>query len=90
MSRSYRKHPIMKYAGNKDYKKRFNRKLRRTAGIEDIPDGNAYKKMNESWDINDIVSRCSWEEYKEYINSYNPREDEEELYRRWYKWYKGK
>lgn len=83
MSRSYKKHPIIKYAGNKDYKKRFNRKLRRTTGIEDIPNGNAYKKMNESWDINDIIDWCSWEKYKSWNINNN-------TYREWYKTYKGK
>ena len=87
MSRSYKKYPILKYAGNKDYKKRFNRKLRRTTNIEDIPDGNAYKKMNESWEINDIIDRCSWEEYKKW---YPDNKNEIDLYRQWYKTYKVK
>ena len=95
MSRSYKKHPVIKYAGNKDYKKLFNRRLRRTAGIDDIPNGNAYKKMNESWEINDICSRCDWPQYRDidwyWDNFYGfPRKTEEELYRDWYKCYKGK
>ena len=101
MSRSYKKHPIIKYAGNKDYKKRFNRKLRRTTKIDDIPNGNAYKKMNESWEINDIVSRYTWPQYKlmseewdRYYQNigwsiFNKRTDEEK-YRDWYRTYKGK
>lgn len=103
MSRSYKKHPIIKYAGCKDYKKLYNRRLRRSnkIGLEDIPNGNAYKKMNESWNINDIVDGCTWPEYKimsdewdrHYENTgwsiFNKR-TEEEKYRDWYKCYKGK
>lgn len=88
MSRSYKKHPIIKYAGCKDLKKIYNRRLRRSnkIGLEDIPNGNAYKKMNESWNINDITDWCSWEECKQW----NFVEDTPEGYRWWYKTFKGK
>lgn len=86
MSRSYKKHPIIKYAGCKDYKKIYNRKLRRTTNIDDIPNGNAYKKMNESWNINDITSWCSWEACKRWESIENTPEE----YRWWYKTFKGK
>lgn len=86
MSRSYKKHPVIKYAGCKDFKKLYNRRLRRSnkIGIEDIPNGGAYKKFNESWNINDIEEMCTWEEYQFWYA------DEEESYRWWYKTYKAK
>lgn len=81
MSRSYKKFPCYKCAGDKTNKKTFNRKLRRTTGIEDIPSGNAYRKMNESWDINDFVCYCTWENYKGWECHKN--DNEQELYIEW-------
>lgn len=64
MSRSYRKG--FQCAGDKDLKKLFNRKLRRTQlkETEDLPIGNAYKKMNESWDIADYRWEIVEEDYE--------------------------
>lgn len=64
MSRSYRKG--VQCAGDKDLKKLFNRKLRRTQlkETEDLPIGNAYKKMNESWDIADYRWEIVEEDYE--------------------------
>lgn len=60
MSRSRKKtpscHVIAKHSG---IKKVFNRRLRRNfvvdeyEGVSPIPDGNAYRRMNESYDIDD-------------------------------------
>lgn len=85
MSRSYKKNHIIKYAGDKEYKKLFNRKLRRVTSLDEIPNGKAYKKMNESWDIDDIRSYCSWEDYKEICKWRGQNEDE--LYNEWKKCY---
>lgn len=54
MSRSRKKHPLIKCAGDKGFKKLFNRRFRRKKDL-DFPSGNAYRKTNESWDICDIV-----------------------------------
>ena len=58
MSRSRKKHPVFKDndgAGKKKrIKKLFNRRLRRNADNLDLPDGNAYKRQNEAWDICDF------------------------------------
>ena len=54
MSRSRKKHPLIKCAGDKGLKKIFNRRFRRNKDL-DFPSGNAYRKTNESWEICDIV-----------------------------------
>lgn len=54
MSRSRKKHPLIKCAGDKSLKKIFNRRFRRNKDL-DFPSGNAYRKTNESWEICDIV-----------------------------------
>ena len=51
MSRSYKKHPYSKDRPSKGMKKFANKKVRHT---KDIPNGKAYKKVFESWDI------CDW------------------------------
>ncbi len=57
MSRSYKKTPIIKGAGSGPYGKRCaNRKVRRTQTIL-LQNKRAYKKLYESWDINDYISR---------------------------------
>lgn len=50
MSRSYKKHSRVKDPANKNMKKFANKKVRRT---KDVPNGKAYKKLFESWDISD-------------------------------------
>jgi hypothetical protein len=64
MSRSYRKHPWA-VLGDKEYKKIFNRKLRRIKNNKDdyydFPQNNYYKKANQTYYINDWNWDCSWE-----------------------------
>jgi len=50
MSRSYRHTTIIKDKNNKSMKKYANKKVRHT---DDIPNGKAYKKCFESYDISD-------------------------------------
>lgn len=62
MSRSYKKHPIVKDNGKgKKKSKRFaNHTVRRD---KDTPlKGGNYKKMSESWEIADFVTRYSIED----------------------------
>lgn len=62
MSRSYKKYP---YYGPKDqdYKKISNRKIRRMGKRgEDLPDGNAYRKVIDPWDICDYSTSITWED----------------------------
>ena len=88
MSRSYKHHPYFKCAGDTSYKKLFNRWLRRTKGIEEIPDGNAYRKIYCSWEIADFIFNGSWEEFKQW--SYNEDKSEEELWAEWKRLYGSK
>lgn len=69
MSRSYKKYPSAKWERSCKFGQRqANKKVRRT--LQDIPNGKAYKKIYESWNICDykfvsfLPSR--WEEYKKY------------------------
>ena len=59
MTRSRKKTPCCHYV-NKDgwYKGHYNRRLRRNPidwdeGVPSLPDGNAYRRANESWEIDD-------------------------------------
>lgn len=54
MSRSRKKHPLVKCACDKDMKKIYNRRFRRKKDL-DFPSGNAYRKTNEPWAICDVV-----------------------------------
>lgn len=57
MSRSYKKHPITKDGGrsSKIGKKLANKKVRKN--VDKLPSkGKAYKKIYNSWDINDYIS----------------------------------
>lgn len=54
MSRSRKKNPIIKTAGDKSLKRIFNRRFRRNKEL-DFPSGNAYRKTNEPWEIADVT-----------------------------------
>ena len=96
MSRSYKKNPIYTDGSARSTKatKRFaNKSVRRR---DDVPNGSAYKKVFESWNIHDYVNRWSWEEAKafwesgdnEYLRKYYPTL--KEFYRYWLKLCKAK
>ena len=56
MSKSFKKTPIIKYAGYGAYgKKLANRKVRRTHN-EIFTKGNLYRRMYQTWNINDCIS----------------------------------
>lgn len=61
MSRSVKKHPVVKDGDSGVFgKKLANKKVRRT---EDVPmKGKGYRKIFESWDIHDYVNRWTKEE----------------------------
>lgn len=81
MSRSKKKNNIYKTAGDTEYKKIYNRSIRRNLKQElrasddpdtvQLPQGKSYKKMNCSWNIADYIARYSWEDCKNLL--YNPR-----------------
>lgn len=90
MSRSYRHSNYVKCCGDKSYKKVFNRRLRRSSKYsspDSIPAGNAYRKLNESYDIVDYRFDSSWEEFRKW-NTVDG--SEEEAYAKWKRTYKSK
>lgn len=60
MSRSYKKTSIIKYCGNSRFGKRQANKKVRVYNDVSLK-GNSYKKLYESYNINDIVEYCSKE-----------------------------
>lgn len=92
MSRSFKKVGHCKCERScKKGKKYANRRLRRKGINFEIPNGKAYKKLNESWDICDYKSIETWEQYKAWWS--RPRwwqEPKEVDYFEYYKSYKMK
>lgn len=64
MSRSYRKGG--QCAGDKSFKKIFNRKLRRNESPENTYQYGGYKKLNNAWDIADYHYTFSWNDFKKW------------------------
>lgn len=62
MGKTYKKTPILKSSENRDSKKIFNRKLRRSSEVELEGKGNYYKKLNNSYDICDYSQYWSEDE----------------------------
>jgi len=106
MSRSYKKHPIIKDGGKskKIGKKYANRKVRRA---KDLVDGCMYKNVFCRYDICDVIIRWTYKEhladvlaeYKQYrmgtlkygcIVRTNPLWEETSTYAWWRKTYLGK
>lgn len=96
MSRSYKKNPYHTDGSPKttqENKKFANKKVRNT---EDLPNGGAYKKVSESWDIHDFIIRWTWEEAKalwecgdnQYLRDHYPTL--KDFYRYWLKYYRSK
>jgi hypothetical protein len=82
------KHPHVK-VGDKEYKKIFNRRLRRIKDDDmyyDFPDGNAYKKANQPWDIVDYSCSSDWDDFKSWYG-YDKFENDEEAYSYWRRHY---
>lgn len=54
MSRSYKKTPSCHIISKNGWmKKKFSRRVRKLGRSQDIPGGNAYRKLNDSYDIAD-------------------------------------
>ena len=87
MTRSRKKTPCC-HIVKKDtwFKGHYNRKLRRTPidyeeGVSSIPDGNAYKRANESWFIDDWKSLfTTFEDWQDWDDGPDARNE----YERWY------
>lgn len=73
MSRSYRKNPILKNGKSahqlkKEASRITRRRINRGDYDDSLPQNCQYKKLYDSWDICDYVSRYSIPEVKKYIN----------------------
>ncbi|WP_053957331.1 hypothetical protein [Inediibacterium massiliense] len=71
MSRSHKKIPIVKDSGSKEWSKRqASKAVRRYKKV--IQNGSSYKKLFESWNINDFISYYPWnvENQKDWENKY--------------------
>ena len=94
MSRSYKKNPFYTDGGAgipKFFKRLANKKVRKYH--KKIANGNAFKKINCSYDIHDFICYWSWKDalhqyYKD--NCYNRFSSEQELYNFWSKYHKRK
>lgn len=88
VSRSYKKSPvcnIVKPDGS--YKAIFNRRIRRKH-LLDVPSGNSYRKLNESWYIHDWRSWCGT--FEQYSVRYRQCHDDEPSYSDYKRWYLSK
>ena len=65
MSRSFKRIGHCKSEKSCKKGKQFaNRRLRRKGIDYEIPNGKAYKRLNESWDICDYHCLMSWKDYE--------------------------
>ena len=98
MSRSYKKNPVYSDGRTptpKKIKRIANKKVRHT---KNLADGKAYKKVFESWDIHDYISRWTWEDAKfKYfhpnLHGINWQEDYptlKDFYKYWIKFHRNK
>ena len=77
LSRSYRKNPILKNGKSAHQLKKVasritRRRINRGDYDDSLPKNGQYKKLYDSWDICDYVSRYSISEVRKYISkSYN-------------------
>lgn len=85
MSRSRKKHFYFK-VGDNSWKKIYNRKLRRTMSNEDLPQYGRYRKKNNSYDIIDYRSDCSWKEFKKWGWNWQERRPFKDEQERWAGW----
>ena len=101
MSRSYKKHPIIKYApqSGKYGKREANQKVRRDSknNPEEAPlKGKSYKKQYSTWEIHDVVTRWTLREaidawYEEEAPHYRGtgwRHDRYKTLKNWIKYWK--
>ncbi len=65
MSRSYKKHEYTSDGRPHTTKMIKNRANRKTRSTDDIPNGAAYRRLYESWDIRECRLPWSWKEAKE-------------------------
>lgn len=91
MSRSFKHTPIIKCAGDRSNKKLANRVVRRAEGLYQ---GKTYRKLFQSWNIYDYISRYTKDEalkdmskLDKYCTYYSSCTDEKECINKWEKAY---
>lgn len=85
MSRSRKKTPCFHVSSrDRRFKKWYNRKLRKL-GLDAIPDGNAYRKMNESWYVDE--GRNVGRTYREYRDTSDDGAEESICWNKHAKWF---
>lgn len=95
MSRSHKKKPFCTDGSvktTKHKKKIANRKVRNTSNI---PNGGSYKKVSESWNIHDYITRRTWEQFKNdwetgELSSYYNNKTIDQIRQYWERYYKRK
>lgn len=89
MSRSYKKTPSCHVVGRDGrMKKVFSRRVRRTTDPDGVPNGGAYRKMNETWDISDCHEvGLSYGEFRKQCIEFGQYEDERSCRNQYEKWY---
>ena len=97
MSRSYKKTPYCGLPKDQFYKRYSNKKLRQWHRQHKyIPDGKAFRKVTNTWDICDFYHILSLPAFiHRKLNSNHPhnhphKKDITACSRLWFKWYKGK
>ena len=89
MARSYKKSPCYtdRPDGAKYWKNLGNRKVRRSDDL--FPKGNKYKKVYNSWEIHDYVSRLTKKDAEKLFYKYYEDEmtKDEYINKRWKKFY---
>ena len=91
MSRSYKHTPVYSdYSrkSTKQAKRRASHKIRRSFNV---PNGNAYRKFSDPWDIHDYISYWTKEDatniYMRFQNLYGDQTLEEYINKVWKKYY---
>ena len=72
MSRSYKKNPVMKSESKakRFWKKEANKKVRHT---KDVPNGREFKKIGDTYNINDYVSKSyTKKDVKRFLKYHKP------------------
>ena len=89
VSRSYKKTPIVKdnVGGRKYAKLQANKRVRRKKYVSN---GKQYRKVYNTWDINDYVSYCTLKEFLDFAHLWKFYKTEEEMTQAWRRSYYNK
>lgn len=88
MSRSYKKIPYCGDQTGKFMKKYANRRIRRNKKLK--LNNKSYKKYTESWSIRDYYFIETFKNWYKDMKFLYPEMTDEEIYKKWYRYYKMK